>query len=176
MCTIQLSLFIKQSFITISLQFLLSNMFSSQTSSDPCIMLFKISALFSLNLKHSCHIYRHWYVRVMAVLRINHHLNKICSALVLWWSLIHCTDRRGRWELTVISHVWKCVCKCQNISYTTRCILRTSSFVWKPSLDTLLPMETKLESTENTLCFWATKILCTPDPLEKVSFPPFGKT
>ncbi|XP_026992848.2 uncharacterized protein si:ch73-314g15.3 [Tachysurus fulvidraco] len=39
----------------------------------------------------------------------------------------------------------------------------------KANQDAVLPMETKLESSENTLCFWARKILCTPDPLEKVA-------
>ncbi|XP_060768067.1 uncharacterized protein si:ch73-314g15.3 [Neoarius graeffei] len=39
----------------------------------------------------------------------------------------------------------------------------------KANQDALLPIGTKLESSENTLCFWATKILCTPDPLEKVA-------
>ncbi|XP_053348320.1 uncharacterized protein HI_0077 [Clarias gariepinus] len=39
----------------------------------------------------------------------------------------------------------------------------------KTKQDALLPMETKLDSSENTLCFWATKILSTPDPLEKVA-------
>ncbi|XP_062845974.1 uncharacterized protein HI_0077 [Trichomycterus rosablanca] len=35
--------------------------------------------------------------------------------------------------------------------------------------DALLPLEAKLESSENTLCFWAVKILRTPDPQEKVA-------
>ncbi|KAB5525897.1 hypothetical protein PHYPO_G00145520 [Pangasianodon hypophthalmus] len=39
----------------------------------------------------------------------------------------------------------------------------------KATRDALLPTETKLDSSENTLCFWARKILCTPDPLEKVA-------
>ncbi|KAI5626218.1 hypothetical protein C0J50_14208 [Silurus asotus] len=39
----------------------------------------------------------------------------------------------------------------------------------KANRDATLPTEPKLESSENTLCFWATKILCTPDPQEKVA-------
>ncbi|XP_036440087.1 uncharacterized protein HI_0077 isoform X1 [Colossoma macropomum] len=35
--------------------------------------------------------------------------------------------------------------------------------------DVLSPVEIKSASSENTLCFWATKILCTPDPEEKVA-------
>ncbi|XP_007246969.3 uncharacterized protein HI_0077 [Astyanax mexicanus] len=34
--------------------------------------------------------------------------------------------------------------------------------------DASLPGEINSASSENTLCFWATKILCTPDPQEKV--------
>ncbi|XP_026873479.2 uncharacterized protein HI_0077 [Electrophorus electricus] len=36
------------------------------------------------------------------------------------------------------------------------------------SQDTSLPVEINSASSENTLCFWATKVLCTPDPQEKV--------
>ncbi|XP_076854768.1 uncharacterized protein HI_0077 [Brachyhypopomus gauderio] len=36
------------------------------------------------------------------------------------------------------------------------------------SSDTSLPQEIKSTSSENTLCYWATKILGTPDPQEKV--------
>ncbi|KAJ8247471.1 hypothetical protein GJAV_G00246820 [Gymnothorax javanicus] len=37
------------------------------------------------------------------------------------------------------------------------------------SLDRLLPDDVKLPPSENSLCFWATKILLTPDPNEKVA-------
>lgn len=31
------------------------------------------------------------------------------------------------------------------------------------------PENNKLSPSKDTLCFWATKILCTPDPKEKAS-------
>ncbi|XP_067105104.1 uncharacterized protein si:ch73-314g15.3 [Osmerus mordax] len=37
------------------------------------------------------------------------------------------------------------------------------------SIGQLSPENNKLSPSEDTLCFWATKILCTPDPKEKVS-------